>query len=317
MTIQFLRRIALLAAWSASALMAGCGSGTIESQLQPSRFIAFGDGFSDVGQTGAKYTVNDGSTNIWVQEVAGLYGLGISPAAAGGNGYAQGNARITQKPDAAQNALTPTIKEQIDAFLARDRIGANDVVIMNGGISDTIVQWAATLSGRQTQAQMNANLQQAGTDLATQVRRLVQAGATHVVLTGSYNVGRTPWGTGTGGGTILNDAMVTFNTALLLAIVDLGANVLYIDGAYYYNLVTGVPSAYSLTDSTSIMCTSKDPGNGIGVGLNQINSALCTPATIVNGLNYNLYFFADSIYPTPAAQRLFGDYVFGRLRTRW
>ena len=56
---------------------------------------------------------------------------------------------------------------------------------------------------------------------------------------------------------------------------------------------------------------------GIGIGAGQVNSALCTTNTIVSGADYNLYLFADRVYPTPAAQRKFGDYAFQRIRARW
>lgn len=317
MSIQRLRRFALLAALALLSVLAGCGSGTIEGALKPTRIITFGDAFSDVGQTGAKFTVNDGSVNIWTQEAAALYGRSITPSSAGGLGYSVGNARVILKPDAAGSSATPTIKEQIDTFLASNTIGPNDLVMINGGLSDLIVQWNAVLSGAQSQAQMTVNLTQAANDLAAQVRRLTVAGATHVVLVGIYNGGRTPWGTSTGGGTVLNDAMNTFNNTLLLAVGDLGGSVLYVDIAYFYNLVTGNPKAYSLLDSTSIICASVDPANGIGIGVNQVNSRLCSLSFIPAGLNYNQYFFADGVYPTPQAHRLFGDYVYARVTQRW
>lgn len=317
MSNKFLRRLALLAACASVALLSACGAGSIASQLVPARFVSFGTGFSDLGQSGSKYTVNDGTANTWIDELAVQFGTSVRPAVAGGNGYARGNARVIQKPDAAQNASTPTIKEQIDAFLARDKFGPNDVATIDGGMSDIIVQMNATLAGSQTQAQMIANVQQAGRDLGDQVRRLVQSGAKYVVLTGTYNLGRTPWAARIGQGTTLNDAMVKFNEALLVSVVDLGGNVLYIDSGFYFNLVTGSPSTYSLTDASTVVCTSVDSGNGIGVGVNQVNSALCSPSTLQAGLSQNLYVFADQVYLTPVAHRLFGDYAFTRMRARW
>src|SRR3954470_22750944 len=116
MSCHWMRR-ALLALVPASALLlSGCGSGTIESQLQPGRIVVFGDGMSDLGQTSnatvtqnARYTVNDGSVNIWTQEVAVDFALTLATAASSGTSYATGNARINTHPDAAQNTLTPTV----------------------------------------------------------------------------------------------------------------------------------------------------------------------------------------------------------------
>jgi len=322
MSLPWTRRVTAWLGISALALLGACSSGTIESQFKPTRMVAFGDGFSDLGQSGSKQTVNDGAAaNIWVEELAAQYGLTIKPSATGGNSYAYVNARILNTPDVVQNASTPTIKQQIDRFLAKDSFGATDLVVLNGGVSDTIYQMNLTLAGGQSAAQMTANLQQAGRDLGSQVRRLVEAGAQYVLVAGSYNLSRTPWATRIAQTTPLNDAMVSFNEAFLVSIVDLGAHVLYVDLGYYYNLVTGLPTSYALTDATTVVCTSTDSSDAIGVGAGQVNSALCTTSTIssslTSGTTYNSYFFADSIYPTPVAQRLFGDYAFGRIRARW
>ena len=53
MSCHWMRRALLALASAAALLVAACGSGTIESQLQPSRIVVFGDGFSDLGQAGA------------------------------------------------------------------------------------------------------------------------------------------------------------------------------------------------------------------------------------------------------------------------
>ena len=100
MAVNWLRRTVLAAACTSAALLAACGSSSIESALKPARFVAFGDGFSDVGQVGGKrYTVNDGTVNNWTQQVAATYGVTLTPASAGGSSYAQGNARISARPD--------------------------------------------------------------------------------------------------------------------------------------------------------------------------------------------------------------------------
>jgi len=316
MSSHWMRR-GLLALASASALLlAACGSGSIESQLQPARVVVFGDGFSDVGQTGKRYTVNDNGTNIWAQELAGSFGITLSAAAAGGTSYATGNARIAAKPDAAGNSATPTVADQIGTFLAGNTPTANDLVVVNGGISDIIVETAQLNAGAQTNEQMLADVKQAGRDLAAQVRRLVQAGATHVVVVGTYDLGRSPWAKATGQAALLTEASTKFNTELLVSIVDLGANVLYVDAALLYNLMTSNPEFYALTNAVDPVCNSVDAGPGIGIGAGQINSALCTTSTLVNP-SYALYLFADAVYPTPAGHIKFGDYAYTRVRARW
>ncbi|MDB5872454.1 MAG: family lipase, partial [Ramlibacter sp.] len=264
MSRNWMRR-ALLALASASALFfTACGSGTIESQLQPTRVVAFGDGFSDLGQSGSRYTVNDGTINIWSQEVAASFGLFMTTAATGGTSYATGNARINSKPDAAGSSATPTVKEQIDTFLASNTFNANDLVIIAGGVGDIVAETAQLNAGTQTSAQTVDDVKQAGRDLATQVRRLVQAGATHVVVVGTYDLSRSPWAAATGQGALLTDVSTKFNTELLVSIVDLGANVLYVDAALLFNLMANGPATYSFTNSLDAVCNSIDPGPGIG-----------------------------------------------------
>jgi len=317
MASHWMRRGLLALASVSVLLLAACGSSTTESQLRPSRIIAFGDGFGDLGQGGSRYTVNDQTVNIWTQEVGVGFGILMATAANGGTSYATGNARVNTKPDAAGSSATPTVKEQIDTFLATGTFGANDLVIVGGGIADIIAETAQLNAGTQTSAQTVADVQQAGRDLAAQVRRLVQAGATHVVVVGTYDLGKTPWAIGSGQVALLSDASTKFNTELLVSIVDLGSNVLYVDAALLFNLMVNNPAVYSFANATDPVCTSIDPGPGIGIGAGQVNSALCTTNTIVSGADYGTYLFADRVYPTPAGQRKFGDYAYQRISARW
>ena len=317
MAANWMRRTVLVAACASAALLAACGSSTTESAITPERFIAFGDANSDVGQNGSLYTVNDGSVNNWTRQVVANYGKTIIPSAAGGKSYAVGNARVAGKPDAAGNASTPTITEQIDTFLASGSFAANDVVILSGGISDVIAGMAAVSAGIQTEAAMVAASRKAGEDMAAQVRRLVNAGAKYVVVTGTYDLSKTPWAKSIGREALLSDASSRFNDGLLVGIVDLGANVLYVDLAYYVNLYTSIPANYGFNNATTPVCTSVDATNGIGIGAGKVNSALCNTSTLVSGANQSSYVFADPVYLTPSAQRQFGTYAYDRLRARW
>jgi phospholipase/lecithinase/hemolysin len=313
MTGNWLRRTVLLAACASVALLAACGSSTIESALVPTRIVAFGDGLSDLGETaGMRYTVNDGTVNIWTQQIATSYGLTLTTASQGGTSYARGHARVLNTPDDA-GGTTLSVSQQVDRFLANDKFAANDMVLINGGVSDLIT----AMNTYTDDATLNNTMAQAGTDLATQVRRLVKAGARYVAVAGIYDLSKSPWGLATARTTSLSSASLKFNSALLVALNDLGANVLYLDAAYYYNTLANNPGGYGLTDSTNVACTSVDNGPGIGVGTGQVNSSLCTIQTLVSGIDYTKYAFADKIYFTPAAQVSFGTYAYGRLKSRW
>ncbi len=314
------RRAALVTVGVALSLLAGCGSSTTESALVPKRIVSFGDTFSDVGQYGGKkYTVNDASVNNWLSQVVKDFGLTLTPSSSGGTGYARGLARITASTDAAGNTGTLSVKQQVDAFLASDKFDPNDLVFIAGGASDIVAEMNAVIAGTQTQAQMQANVQRAGRDLADQVVRLVDNGANYVVVLGTYNLGQTPWATATGQATVLKDMSTKFNEAMLTPIVALGKHVLYVDAAYYLNLVSHADSApyYGLTNVADPVCTSVDPSNGLGIGPNQVNSLLCDSTTIASGADIAKYAFADRLNFTPAVQRLFGDYAYTRVRSRW
>jgi phospholipase/lecithinase/hemolysin len=326
MATQWLRRAWLLAAGASALLLASCGGGSVVSQFSPGRIVAFGDGMADLGQAGARYTVNDGAINNWTQYIAESFGLTLEPSASGGLSYATGNARVTATPDAAGNAATPTVKDQIDTFLASGSFTGDDLVIVSAGTADVIVQAQAVIEGDISAAQAQLNTDQAARQLAAQVRRIVDAGAEHVLVVGPYNLGRSPWALDSGQGTLLERLSSktpntdvgqprSFADAFKASMVGLGDNVLYVDAPLYFNNLTGDSGEFRVRNAA--VCTSVDPGPGIGTGTNQVNSFLCTPSTVLAGANYQDYIFADRVYFTPRAQVLFGEYARDRLRDRW
>lgn len=317
MATQWMRRACLAAACASAMLLAACGSSTTESAITPDRFIAFGDALSDAGQNGMRYTVNDGTSNNWTLELASRYGKTLTASNAGGNSYAVGNARIALKPDAAGNASTPTVTEQIDKFLASGSFSKGDVVLVGGGASDLIANMAAVLAGTMSEDDYLAAARTAAQALAAQTRRLVTAGAPHVLLTSTYDLGKTPWAKRIGREALLSQAASRFNEALLVAVVDLGANVLYVDLAYQLNLFINTPGSYAISNTDTPICTSVDAGAGIGTGAGQLNSALCTTATLTTSKDYERYLFADGVYLGTNAQRQIGYYAYDRLHTRW
>ncbi len=317
MAANWMRRSFVAATCATAALLAACGSSSIDSAIAPTRIIAFGDAMADVGQKGSSYTVNDGSINNWTQQLASHYGLALKPVSAGGTSYAQGNARISATPDAAGDASTPSVKQQIDQFLANPQFKADDVILISAGASDIIAGMAAVQAGQQTEAQYIAATGQAGKDLAAQIGRLSNAGAKHILVTGSYDLERSPWAKAIGKQALIHQASLSLNDELKVAIKDMGKTVLYVDLAYYVNLFEANPGGYSFNNGDTPVCNSVDGGPGIGIGAGEVNSALCTSATLLAGADANRYVFADKVYLTPAAQRQFGDYAQQALRGRW
>jgi phospholipase/lecithinase/hemolysin len=317
MRFQRLRRV-LLAATCLASLLSACGGGSdVVSKFNAGRLVTFGDALSDIGQRGGvQYSVN-GVNGNWSQYVASSFGLPLQPSSAGGTSYAIGSARIATTPDAAGNASTPTIGMQIDQFLAAGGPQSPDAILVQGGIADMIAEVQRELTGQQDAATTTANITASGTQLGNQVRRLVNAGAKHVVVLGAYNLGRTPWATAKGQNARLDDLTTRFNNALLVSIVDLGSSVLFVDTALLFNLITATPFAYGLDDVVTPLCTSVDPGPGIGIGANQVSSALCTANTLNATLSPSTTLFADPVYFTPAGHQALGALVADRLRNRF
>ncbi|TFZ02029.1 SGNH/GDSL hydrolase family protein [Ramlibacter humi] len=315
MPFQRLRRALLPAACAVSLLLAACGGGKVVSQFAPARAVALGDAFSDAGRRGSQYSINDSTTSNWTQRLAANYNLSLASTASGGNSYAIGSARVALQPDAQGNAATPTVTDQVTAYLTSG-VQSDDLVIIGAGTADLIVEEQAAIAGTQSDAQANANVRQAGTQLGAQIKRLVDAGVKHIIVAGVYNIGRSPWAIATGRAVAMEALATNFNDGLKIAIVDLGANVLYVDAALQFNLVTASPATYGYTDVTTVTCNSVDPGVGIGIGAGQVNSALCTGATLTTG-SPGSFLFADKVYLTPAGNATLGDYAFQRSKDRW
>jgi len=315
MTANWMRRTTLAIACAATALLSACGSSSIESALAPERLVAFGDAYSATSEP--RYTVNNGSLNNWTLQLLDYY----KKAGHASNGLvnlAEGNARLNAHPDAAGRASTRTVTEQINQFLATQTLGSSDIVLINAGISDLIVDMAAVQAGTLSTDQFVAQARQHGQTLAEQVRRVVAAGGKHIAVSGIYDLGRTPWAAAIGKQDLLSQASSQFNQGLLVAINDLSAHVLYLDVAYYVNLYTSTPAAFSFSNATTPVCTSVDTNNGIGIGAGQINSSLCNETTLISGSNnVDRYVFADPVYLTPSAQRQLGLYAYDKLRARW
>lgn len=259
------------AALAGPVLLSACGDGDIVSSLRPSRIRVFGDGLSFLGSP--RFTVNDGSARLWVDQLASRYGLALTAA----DGFAVGNATAS------------TIASQIAAAGAP---GANDLVVINAPMADVLAPGASV-----------ATAEAAGRALALAVRNLVAAGARYVVVTGVYDLGKSPAAIALGQQSVLSTASLALNNAFKVNTTDLGNNLLFVDLAFYVNELVRVPGTYGLTNGTTAVCTVSP-------------ATACTTATLVAS-NYVDYLFADDRHLTPEAHRLFGDYAFEQITRRF
>lgn len=317
------RRLALGLLAGAAALLAGCGSGSVVSDFYPTRLISVGDSFSDVGQKGSDhlFTVNDG-TPIWVQALASHYGLAVKPAneASGAPatedgsyyGYAEGYARIAV--DGVSSATSaPSVKQQIDAVL--ERVGGiltrNDFVVVTGGISDIVA--AVQDNGGTVTPAATAAVRSAGTALASQVDRLVDAGARHVLVVGAYNLGHTPWAAAHGSDVAgdIEALSVAFNDAVRIGLAKHdGRYVLFSDLALLHNLIYNRPGNYAFEENFAPVCATPD-------------AQTCTPSTLTSpDIDYNTRMYADQLHFTPRMSRVFAsdaysESVYSLVKNTW
>jgi outer membrane lipase/esterase len=281
-----------------SLLLAGCGSGSTFEPLVPTRVISFGDGLSDLGQTpGQKFTVNDGTVNIWVERVATSYGRTITASTTpGGLGYAQGNARV--------NTGANPISNQISTFLAANTIGASDLIIVDAGVTEL----AELATANPSDAALVTAADAAGRALAAQVLRLTAAGGKHVVIANAPDLGKSPFATAQTRTAAITAATRAFNDGLKIALANVTTGVLLIDNEAYIN---------TLHTSPSLLGTG---GNVTLAACSTASAQTCNTTTLNAGVtttSYVLHLYADNRHFAPAAHRLLGDNAYSKIKVRW
>jgi outer membrane lipase/esterase len=286
-------RACLALAVSSSVWLAACGSGNTNEPFVPtpesSRFVSFGDGLSDLGQTGGRFTVNDGTVNIWVDQLAARYGLPVKASANGGLGYALGGARV--------NDGTNSIANQITTHLAAGAISSKDLLIVDAGVSELA---ALALANPTDDNALNAAADAAGRALAEQVKRLPAAGGKQVVIANALDMGKTPFATSQNRAAALTAATRAFNDGLKIGLANVTNSVLLIDNEAFVNALYGTTAT---TENTTAAC----PSN--------LATTACTAANA--NANYGAFLFADDRHLSPNAHRSVGENAYNLIRSRW
>ena len=314
----FSRTLKVLCTAVAAAMLSACGGASstvkpltefVTPSIAGSRVIAFGDSFSDVGQTGcARYTVNDGGADgsmTLAERLASNFGFTtMTPVhsgvlSGGAYSYAYGGATIT-------GGGVMSVSAQIDAFVdAGNQLTENDLVIITAGSQD-IVNSAMTYyaSGRSAADATVAKdaLVTAASNLVTKVKRLTdEAHAKHVLVIAPVNVARTPWGLSQGANYPSSSANYTFLERLSVALegdnsmssfgsqlslklgaeyppVSSGLKVLLSDLSSYFNLMTGTAPGGTFTYPTGSLNTYASYITSAGLALTNPDVPACTLA---------------------------------------
>ena len=280
------------------------------AQAQFSNFYSFGDSLTDAGSfkpglpagTGL-FTTNPGP--IWAQVIAERYGMTSSPANQGGNNYAEGGARVSQQPGVPPNfpptANATPILTQIAQFLAHGPADSNALYSVWAGGNDLFTQLGLLQAGQITQAELQANMITAATQLVGGVATLQAAGANNLIVFNLPDAGKTPGGLASGNGAAITQIVNLFNTVLNGGLTQVGGNVIRVNVYGLLNEVIANPGLYGLTNVTQPACTSTLGG--------QPYSLFCTPQTLVSPDAAATYLFADLSHPTTAGHKLVAQLV--------
>jgi phospholipase/lecithinase/hemolysin len=155
----------------------------------------FGDSYCDVGNLftatrgavpGAPYYNGRFSNGpIWVDRVAGMLGVAVTPSLRGGNDFAFGGAWVTAAQALTGGAFIPSVPQQVELYLARHcgRAHPGAMYILQGGGNDIL--GTASGSPRSLAFKIAARL----VDCVVRLRR---AGAQHFIVPNLFNVGLLP-----------------------------------------------------------------------------------------------------------------------------
>lgn len=344
----------LTIALAAGVALAGCGNG--DDLMTVQSVTVFGDSMQDVGTykpaTGdpnnpGKFTVNPGK--VWVENIAAAYGASLSPNRAltmdkdasgattqvgtatvlGGNGYAEGGARVASYPSQSgvgNNRLVAPVKVQIDNFVAaKQRFAPGSLVLIDGGSNDTYAQFSAVCWGTDENGLGlgNTTLAIAGEQIAAaaraqlaNVRKLRDSGAQVVVVLAAFSWTTTPFAAhylsdayqASGCYTKVSAQQVLDWTSQFNRIVRDGVagmtGVVYVDAADLLNDAMSNPRKYGLVDVARPGCTNTTPTS---------SAVFCTRATLAAPDADQTYLWSDAFHLSPRGHKMLSDLVQGRL----
>jgi phospholipase/lecithinase/hemolysin len=303
-----------------------------------------------------------------------LGGFGRPLAAAGGFGYAQGGSDVANaqgKGWAPNNmaATTVPIVGQVQNYLsAHTSFNANQLVLVNGGAND-IFQFAEntanlTALGAALQTQFpllvqagklpntqagqvafivgylqqlsNPQVAQAASQLAAQVKTIVNAGATHVVVSTVPDIGNTPLGVAAnastpGSAALLSGISAAYNYLFVQNLTALGllgtGKVIVVDAFTWQDqqlpnykalgfTVSNTGTACNLTamqtNATAYARANPSATNGLTpeqYGAQFGSSLFCSPQTYTVAGADQTYMFADTVHPSSHMHAFFAQYV--------
>jgi phospholipase/lecithinase/hemolysin len=188
--------LSTLRAMVTAAALASCSIVAHAAARSFDAIYVFGDSYSDVGNisfaTGGAipgllyYNGRFSNAPIWVDHIAGAYGLTLMPSLEGGTDYAFGGAEVTAPVPEGSNPPIPSVPQQVEAYLQQHNGKADPhaLYIVQGGGNDILNAPAGT-SPRQLGREIAFGL-------ALSVELLERAGARHLLVPNLFDVGKLP-----------------------------------------------------------------------------------------------------------------------------
>ena len=221
-----------------------------------SAFYVFGDSYCDVGNIalatrGATppsppyYRGHFSNGPIWVEHLAGTFGLTLLPSLAGGTDYATGGADLLQDVVTSQGTI-PAITTQVGEYLAAHggKADPNALYILEGGGNDIL----NAASGSPQQLGFSI-----GVELAALEVVLRQAGATHFLVPNLIDVSMLPAGRANApfDSAAVLSANATLNKLLHLEDYLEGIHIYHVNAYSLFHAVIDSPTHYGFTNVTT------------------------------------------------------------------
>jgi phospholipase/lecithinase/hemolysin len=291
--------VRLVAAAALALLLASCGGSSNDSPAPPplfSKTYVFGASVSDTGNAcnliPSSCTPNPPYASprwsngpVFAQLLAARYGGSAAPSRLGGTNFAYGGARTGAIAGTTQSV--PNMVTQVNTFLAGVNYQANpqylyvlDLVTVGNDIVDALTQSATNPNAPAT------ILTGAVTNAFNMVLQLYAAGARHIVITNSTDIGKTPQAQALGPAAVAGATQMSnqFNAALAqqlpaLRAANPGLNLYFVDVGAFTAQAMANPAALGYTN-VSAPC---------------FNNLLPTPTLCTSP---DTYFYWDSFHPT-------------------
>ena len=299
-----LRTTARTLAALATFTLAGCGDGSTEPPA-PALFetvVVFGASLDDTGNAcNAAPTscppfpyANARFSNgpLWVEQMAERLKARVTPALGGGTNYAFAGARTG--PINGVNQSIPNMLAQVDQYIERGAKSYRDVTlfVVNAATVGNDINDALTLS-RTNPTAAAAVLPAAVTNITGIITKLYAAGARHVLLLNSTDIGRTPLVSAQGAvvSATATQFSAQFNAALAAALPALrsaspGLTIYVTDLGALTAQVMANPSSFGFTNVAAACVVTSPP-------------SLCsTPAS---------FFYWDGFHPTQATGKIVAE----------